>query len=404
MGHRARETHRDPPQSLRLVVLLPRLGAVGEANRRIDAGATRPALRDGAIGLFGAVVEIGSFQDAAEREHVEGVLGQGARLRDHGQGLAGEGGEGHDVLKIVLEDLDHEAAVLAAEVLEIALGNEGAGDVVLAMKAHHAAFEGLQRARFEPRLPQPPPGVEHVEMARGLTEDPALQPEAAFEKRHVELLAVEGDDGVEAFEIAFHRADEGSLLVEVAHEVLANHEGLALDEADGDEEGRGAGAAREPGGLSVDERGLAGIEVLQIERGGEDAGRVGEGIDQLLEGGPAHPCVEPVGRVALEKLAVGRRDHLASNELREILGRSFEVIDVDCDCGARACPGVRAVEFVVGGTLDLRSRLLPAAHLLVDERLEPRLQRESAFPRGLLAPPSRLDMPPLLNLAKAVLQ
>src|SRR5689334_3067644 len=120
--------------------------------------------------------------------------------------------------------------------------------------------------------------MEHVEVAVDLPELAALEAEAAFEERDVELLAVEGDDGVEAFEVALDRADERFLLMEVAHEVLADDERLTVDEADGDEEGRGAGAAREACGFGVDERGFARIEVDEVHRRGENPRGIGEGF------------------------------------------------------------------------------------------------------------------------------
>jgi len=67
-------------------------------------------------------------------------------------------------------------------------------------------------------------------------------------------------------------------------------------------------------------------------------------------------------------------DDLAANELREILGRAFEGINVDGALRLGPDPGIRAIEFNVGGTLGYRVRVSPTAHLLVDKGLEPGFQ------------------------------
>ena len=360
-------------------MVFARLRPVRESHCRIDAGSADAILGDGPIRLLRAFVEFGPLEHAPQRQNIEGVLGQRSGLGDHGQRLAREGGQRNDVLEVVLHDLNHQASVFSAQVLEITPGNERARDVVLPMKAEDATFERLKGTGLKPRLPQTPPGMKHVEMAPRLTEDAPLQTEPALEQRHVELLSVERHDGVEAFEVPLERADERLLFVEVAHEVLPNDERIPFDETDRDQKRRGPGASREPGGFGIDERGLSRIEVFEVERSGEDPRGVGQRVEELFEGGAADSRVRSECGVALQKLAMDGGDDLAANQLREILRGTIEFVHVgDANrlrSDALVGSGIRAVEFEERRPRGFHAVVATAASLLVDQGLQPSLQR-----------------------------
>src|SRR5574341_1912332 len=68
--------------------------------------------------------------------------------------------------------------------------------------------------------------------------------EPCLEERQIETRAVEGHDAGRPCEEGPEGRQERRLVVEVAHEVLRQHEPVALEPARADEKGAGAGAAR----------------------------------------------------------------------------------------------------------------------------------------------------------------
>ena len=90
-----------------------------------------------------------------------------------------------------------------------------------------------------------------------------VQAEARVEERHVEHLAVEGDEAVEAPQLLGERVEERRLLVVVPHEVLPHAEALAVHPADADQEGRGARPPGEARRLGVEEDGAPQVEALE---------------------------------------------------------------------------------------------------------------------------------------------
>src|SRR5574341_1715182 len=77
--------------------------------------------------------------------------------------------------------------------------------------------------------------------------------EPCLEERQIETRAVEGHDAGRPCEEGPEGRQERRLVVEVAHEVLRQHEPVALEPARADEKGAGAGAAREPRRRGVEE-------------------------------------------------------------------------------------------------------------------------------------------------------
>ena len=141
----------------------------------------------------------------------------------------------------------------------------------VAPQAHQPGLERLQAAGLEPRLPEPPRGVEEVEVrGPGQREAAPVEAEPRVEERHVEHLAVEGDQAVEARQLLRERVEERRLLVVVPHEVLADDEAVAVHPADADQEGGGSRPAGEAGRLGVEEDGAAQVEAFQLRLRGED--------------------------------------------------------------------------------------------------------------------------------------
>src|SRR4029450_4905134 len=81
---------------------------------------------------------------------------------------------------------------------------------------------------------------------------PTTEHEARLQQREIEAAAVVRHEAVELPEHRLQCAQERRLLVEVAHEELPHLEVLTIEEAHADQEGVGAGAARQAGGLGVE--------------------------------------------------------------------------------------------------------------------------------------------------------
>ena len=104
----------------------------------------------------------------------------------------------------------------------------------------------------------------------GQREASPVEAEPRLEERHVEHLAVEGDQAIEARQLLRQRVEQRRLLVVVPHEVLADDEAVALHPADADQEGGGSRPAGEAGRLGVEEHGSAQVEAVQLRLRGED--------------------------------------------------------------------------------------------------------------------------------------
>ncbi len=174
----------------------------------------------------------------------------------------------------------------------------------MAAQAHQLCLQRLEPARLEARLPQAARGVEQVEMGRaGEREARTVEPEARVEQGHVEHLAVEGDQPVEAAELRGERVEQRTLLVVVAHEELAHAEALALHPPEADQERRRAGSPGEARRLGVEEHRSAQVEALELGLGREHADRVGRDRVDARQRDVAVPHLEVHGALHPEALA-----------------------------------------------------------------------------------------------------
>ena len=139
------------------------------------------------------VEEPGPLEHTGEAHHVAGILG--SALFHPLTRQDGEGGEGDDVLPIVVEHPLQRARVAPAHVVEVDLRDQLTGDVSGTPEPKERRLQRLQPARLEPHLPKAPGGMEQVEVrGRAQRKAGAVQPEARVEEREVEHLAVEGDE------------------------------------------------------------------------------------------------------------------------------------------------------------------------------------------------------------------
>lgn len=197
--------------------------------------------------------------------------GVGEDLRNDG----GEAGEGEDVVGVVVEDGDQAGGFLGAEVLEVDVGDEFAGEVAFPFDAEDLVFELDEAATVEAEFPEAACSEEEVHV--GEAGEGWARPAhavAGFEERLVVSLAIVGDEDVELGEVAGQGSEEAGFFAEFAHEELADAEAIGGDAADSDEEGVGAGASGESGGFGVEEGPAGG-------RGGWD-GVAGDGPEEIV--------------------------------------------------------------------------------------------------------------------------
>ena len=125
-------------------------------------------------------------------------------------------------------------------------------------------------------LPQPPRRVEHVDVRPvGERKGQSMEQVARFDQRHVERTAVERD---ERLVIRHPRADFGQqrpLVLESRQQILPHVNRLVFEDGETDEEGLRAGAARQPGGLEIEEQ--------QVARGRSGAGAQRPGTPENLQ-------------------------------------------------------------------------------------------------------------------------
>ena len=113
---------------------------------------------------------------------------------------------------------------------------------------------------------------------------PPRQDEACLEQRQVEAGAVEGHDRGRPRQQRLERREQRRLVVEVAHEVLADNDAIAFDQGGADEERVGPCPAGQAGRLGVQEQQAAGPgDVALHTRGpGQDRQRRRHGVGERL--------------------------------------------------------------------------------------------------------------------------
>jgi hypothetical protein len=197
-----------------------------------------------------------------------------------------------DVIQVVLENPRYERAI-AAQVAEKRPRALRPGQVVAAAEPHELALEGLQPAIGECPAVVAAPDHAEVEVRRRQLEAHAVEGEAVEQAGRVEALAVKGDDQVEFRETAPDRLKHRPFLRHVLEEVLLDHEGVALEVPQAEQEDVDAGTAPQRGRLRVEEEPPAQVQLRQRRVPGDlGQGLQGDAVDLLQP----HPAVGVIQR------------------------------------------------------------------------------------------------------------
>ena len=157
-----------------------------------------------------------------------------------------------DVVPVVGEHPAQRRRPPRAKEVEVERRDQAAGDVVLARDTDDLALERRQPAVGQIRRPHAPRRPQQVEVRQGRPAT-ARQDKARLEQRQVEARPVEGHEAARSLQERPQRRQQRGLLVEIAHEVLREHEAVVLEPGGSDQERVGSRAAGEPGRLGVEE-------------------------------------------------------------------------------------------------------------------------------------------------------
>jgi len=165
--------------------------------------------------------------------------------------------QGQNVLLVVVEDGLDLAEVAGPQVVEVAVRDLLAGDVLGAVGRHHLAGQVEQAAGLVLVAPEMAGREEEVEVRQAAQPEAlALEDEAGLQQGQVENLAVVGDHRAEAalLEEPGQLLEHPLLLARLAQEVLGHDEGAVAVVSEPDQERDGAGAPGQPGCLQVEEK------------------------------------------------------------------------------------------------------------------------------------------------------
>ncbi len=194
---------------------------------------------------------IGALPEAAEPDVLLGGEIEPLRVGERPGHPARQRDERQDVQAVVLEHGLERLGAAAPEIVEVERGDQGARHIVNALQAQDARLDRSEAAVREPGRPEPSCRRQEIQVREMLGPGTAGEDEAGLEERKVEPAAVVGHHAVEVGQQRGHGGDQRRLLVQIAHEVLGEHEPIALEEARPDEKGVGPRAAGEAGGLRV---------------------------------------------------------------------------------------------------------------------------------------------------------
>ena len=208
---------------------------------------------------------LGAIERACERERGRRVIrcSTGACGHDCRGDAVRHADERHDVAPVVLKDRSDECRVPRAEVAKVVIRDELTGDVLDAPVVEDGLLDLAQGHRAEAATPQAAGGVQQIEMRR-VDRDLRAQGhhEAGAEQRKVEALAVVRGARAEPTQLPLQHPDERPLGTQVVQEMLPEDELAILDVRGPEQEHICAGAARQAGGLGVQEE-----DVLPAARG-----------------------------------------------------------------------------------------------------------------------------------------
>ena len=176
--------------------------------------------------------------------------------------------EAEHVLPVVLQRRLQRRAPATPEVVEVGLGDQVAGDVVLPLEAEQPLLDRPQGAPFETGPEEAAGEVEEVDMVSlgELTGEPRHQP-AGPEQWQVEAEPVVGRQPPRLAELGVERDEEGGLVARLGEEELDKLNPVGVGTADRRREDLGPGAAGEAGGLGVEEAELVDLQAAQLRPG-----------------------------------------------------------------------------------------------------------------------------------------
>jgi len=162
--------------------------------------------------------------------------------------------EAENVLAVVFEGAFEVAGPPTAQEFEVALGDQFARDVLLALEAEEAFLDGLQGAAADARPEQGAAQVEEVEVrAHGEFAGHAVESPPGAQQRKVEGGAVVGGDAGGQPKFRVQGEEEGRFVAGFGQEELDEFDPFGMGPCDGDGERIGPRPTRETGRLGVDE-------------------------------------------------------------------------------------------------------------------------------------------------------
>ena len=229
----------------------------GEIEHRAIQQVIPQAATDGLAIQVSRALEVSRLLDPSAERHEFGGMAElgGARLAERPWDDAGEAGERDDIERVVNEHGRQSRGAAGADKVKPDLGDQLAGDVVLALVTQDLILERHQAAAFEAESPQAPRAVQQIEMRQPFKRRTrALEPVARLEQRDVEALAVVGHQDFHVTQGLIKRGQGAGLLGKIAHEKLPHMKAVRADAAHADHERAGAGAAGQACSFGVEKR------------------------------------------------------------------------------------------------------------------------------------------------------
>ncbi len=154
---------------------------------------------------------------------------------------SGQTGQRQNVHRVVMEHGHHPVRLARADILEVNVRNQIAGQITFPHDTQDLLFKLNQPAVLEAKLPQPSCAIEKIKMAE--TSERRLQaihPKTGLKQRLIVALAVVRDEDVEFFQMFLQRGEGAALLHVIPHEELADAEAFGRDASDADQKGVGS--------------------------------------------------------------------------------------------------------------------------------------------------------------------
>jgi hypothetical protein len=156
----------------------------------------------------------------------------------------------------LIQHARHLTGIAGAEIIEVHVRDQCAGNVgLIAPHIQHVIFQRRQAARFQSAAPHAAGGRQQIEVRSSKAAgEQSGQREARREQRQIEAAPVEGHDRFTLIQRLRQVQQHRGFFVGRAQEVLAHRKRIIfIERADADEKSQRARAARETGGLRIDE-------------------------------------------------------------------------------------------------------------------------------------------------------